>query len=94
MDTTQKLPYNCWHDYRRGFVLPKCPVIKNTPEVIEWLRNNVMKLFRNYGIPGDESNGIYHINDEWLCIGIGCAWSGVIYCSYSSETPEFFEKAH
>ena len=86
----QKLPYNTWYDHRKGFVLPKSPFIKNTPEVVEWLRNNVAKLFS--GMPGEERSNIYHTNDIWLYVGIGCSNAGYIYCYCGSENPESFAK--
>ena len=31
-----KLPYNCYVDHK-GYVIPNSPVIKATPDIIEWL---------------------------------------------------------
>lgn len=81
-----KLPYNCYID-RKGYVIPKSPIVKTTHDIIEWLSNNdnVRFLFN------DKPNSL-NIDKEWLIIGIGHSYVGHIYAHASGDTKEDFDK--
>ena len=39
-----KIPFNLYtNKFTKGKYLPKCPIIKNTPEVIKWIKYNLFK---------------------------------------------------
>lgn len=81
-----KLPYNCYIDCK-GYVLPKSPVIKATPDIIEWLStdDNVRFLFN------DKPNSKV-MDKEWISIGIGHSWVGHVYASAWPESQEDVDK--
>ena len=82
-----KLPYNCYID-KKNYVLPKSPVIKVTPDIIEWLSTNdpVRFLFH------DKPNTL-NINKEWIIIGIGHSYVGNIYGHVWGYTQEEVDKS-
>ena len=81
-----KTPYNCYVD-RKGYVMPKSPAVKNSPEIIEWLStfDGVRFMFT------DKPNTKEH-KSEWLVIGISHSYIGNIYCFSTDSTQEWFEK--
>jgi len=82
----EKIPYNCYID-RKGYIMPKSPVIKATPDIIEWLStdNGVRFLFN------DKPNSKV-MDKEWLTIGISHSWVGNIYAYASGDTQEDVNK--
>jgi hypothetical protein len=81
-----RLPYNCYKD-RKGYVIPMSPIIKATPDIIEWLSTDdaVRSLFN------DKPNTKI-LDKEWLSIGIGHSYAGNIYASVWSESQEDVDK--
>lgn len=81
-----KLPYNCYID-RKGYVIPKSPVIKCTPEIVEWLSNdNAVRFLFN-----DKPNSKV-MDKEWISICIGHSYVGNIYASAWPESQEEVNK--
>ena len=80
-----KLPYNCY--IRKGYVIPKSPVIKATPDIIEWLStdNAVRFLFT------DKPNTKV-LDKKWLEIGISHSYVGNVYASAWTWSDEDFDK--
>ena len=82
----EKIPYNCYID-RKGYILPKSPVIKATPDIIEWLStDNAVRFLFN-----DKPNSL-KLNKEWLTIGISHSWAGHVYAYASEDTQEDINK--
>ena len=82
----EKIPYNCYID-RKGYILPKSPVIKATPDIIEWLStDNAVRFLFN-----DKPNSL-KLNKEWLTVGIGHSWVGNIYAYAADESNEMIDK--
>lgn len=81
-----KLPYNCYKD-RKGYILPKSPVIKSTLDIIEWLStdDSVRFLF------SDKPNSL-KLDKEWITIGISHSYIGNIYAFASGDTQEDIDK--
>ena len=86
------IPYNCWLD-NKGFVLPKSPIIRNTKEVTEWIKNNANPKFGRM-FTGDRlrDSGLYHEEEPWLYVGISCSRQGYVYAFVSTGSDEQFEK--
>ena len=78
--------YNCYKD-RKGYVIPMSPIIKATPDIIEWLSTDdaVRSLFN------DKPNTKI-LDKEWLSIGIGHSYAGSIYASVWPESQEDVDK--
>lgn len=81
-----KLPYNCYID-KKGYILPKSPVIKATPDIIEWLSTDDAVRF----LFNDKPNSKV-MDKEWISIGIGHSWVGNVYASAWSESREDVDK--
>jgi hypothetical protein len=82
----EKIPYNCYID-RKGYIMPKSPVIKATPDIIEWLStDNAVRFLFN-----DKPNSKV-MDKEWLTIGISHSWVGNIYAYASGDTQEDVNK--
>ena len=78
--------YNCYKD-KKGYIVPKSPVIKNSPDIIEWLSTNDQVRFLFIDKPNTKT-----LNKEWLEIGISHSYTGVIYASVWSWSNEDFNK--
>ena len=78
--------YNCYKD-RKGYIVPKSPVIKNSPDIIEWLSTNDQVRFLFTDKPNTKT-----LDKEWLEIGISHSYAGVIYASVWSWSNEDFNK--
>lgn len=77
-----KIPYNLYiNKHTKGKYLPKCPVIKNTPEVITWLKENYQSDINNYPDFWDESK-------EYIMFGISASYVGNIYFHISCDTED------
>ena len=64
-----KIPYNLYTNrYTKGKYLPKCPVIKSTPEVIAWLKENYQSTINNHPDFWDESK-------EYIMFGISASYA-------------------
>ena len=82
----EKIPYNCYID-RKGYIMPKSPVIKATSDIIEWLStDNAVRFLFN-----DKPNSKV-MDKEWLTIGISHSWVGNIYAYASGDTQEDVNK--
>ena len=78
----EKIPYNCYID-KKGYILPKSPVIKATPDIIEWLSTDDAVRF----LFNDKPNSKV-MDKEWLTIGISHSWVGNVYAYASGDTQE------
>ncbi len=81
-----KLPYNCYID-RKGYVMPKKPVIKLTSDLIEWLSTDDTVRFLFMDKPNSKI-----LDKEWLEIGISHSYIGNVYCCAWSWDDEEFNK--
>ncbi len=81
-----KVPYNCYIDHK-GYVIPKSPVIKATPDIIEWLSTDDQVRFLFNDKPNTKN-----IDTEWMSIGIGHSYAGNVYASAWSETQDSIDK--
>ena len=81
-----KLPYNSYKD-SKGYIIPKSIIIKNNPDIIEWLSSEPQfnNLFK------DKPNNLI-LNKEWICIGIGHSWMGYLYAFTLSVDQEYINK--
>ena len=86
--SNQTLPYNTYLD-RNGYVVPKSPIVKNTPEIIEWLKQNTAGYS---DMPG--TGNLYKPEDEWVEIGISCSRSGFVFKYCASVKDESVQKFH
>jgi hypothetical protein len=86
MNNMSKLPYNCYID-RKGYVMPKKPVIKLTPDLIEWLSTDDTVRFLFMDKPNSKI-----LDKEWLEIGISHSYIGNVYCCAWSWDDEEFNK--
>lgn len=82
----QKIPYNCYID-KKGYILPKSPVIKCTPDIIKWLSTDDAVRF----LFNDKPNSKV-MDKEWISIGIGHSWVGNVYASAWPESQEDVDK--
>lgn len=82
----KRLPYNCYKD-RKGYVIPMSPVIKATPDIIEWLSTDDAVRFLFNDKPNTKILG-----KEWLSIRIGHSYAGNIYASVCLESQEDVDK--
>ena len=78
----KRLPYNCSKD-RKGYVIPMSPVIKATPDIIEWLSTDDAVRFLFNDKPNTKILG-----KEWLSIRIGHSYAGNVYASVCLESQE------
>ena len=78
--------YNCYKD-RKGYIIPKSPLIKNSPDIIEWLSTDDQVHFLFIDKPNTKI-----LDKEWLEIGISHSHAGVIYTSIWSWSNEDFNK--
>ena len=78
----KRLPYNCYKD-RKGYVIPMSPVIKATPDIIEWLSTDDAVRFLFNDKPNTKILG-----KEWLSIRIGHSYAGNVYASVCLESQE------
>lgn len=78
----KRLPYNCYKD-RKGYVIPKSPVIKATPDIIEWLSTDDAVRFLFNDKPNTKI-----LDKEWLSIGIRHSYAGNVYASVWPESQE------
>lgn len=78
--------YNCYKD-RKGYIVPKSPVIKNSPDIIEWLSTDDAVRFLFTDKPNTKN-----IDTEWISIGIGHSYAGNVYASAWSETQDSIDK--
>lgn len=92
MEKNTKIPYNCFVD-NKGFVLPKTAIIRNCPEVTNWIKSNIDPKF-NRMFTGDKlcDSGLYHEDEPWLNVGISHSWQGFIYAFVYTETQEKYER--
>lgn len=81
-----KLPFNCYID-RKGYVIPKSPVIKVTPDIIEWLSTDDQVRFLFNDKPNTKN-----IDTEWMSISIGHSYVGNVYACAWSETQDSIDK--
>ena len=81
-----KLPFNCYID-RKGYVVPKSPVIKATPDIIEWLSTDDQVRFLFNDRPNTQN-----IDTEWLSIGIGHSFVGNVYAHAWPETQDSIDR--
>jgi hypothetical protein len=82
----EKIPYNCYID-KKGYILPKSPVIKCTPDIIEWLSTDDAVRF----LFNDKPNSKV-MDKEWISIGIGHSLVGNVYASAWPESQEDVDK--
>lgn len=82
----KRLPYNCYKD-RKGYVIPMSPVIKATPDIIEWLSTDDAVRFLFNDKPNTKILG-----KEWLSIRIGHSYAGNVYASVCLESQEDVDK--
>jgi hypothetical protein len=82
----KRFPYNCYKD-RKGYVIPKSPVIKATPDIIEWLSTDDAVRFLFNDKPNTKI-----LDKEWLSIGIGHSYAGNVYASVWPESQEDVDK--
>ena len=82
----QKIPYNCYID-KKGYILPKSPVIKCTPDIIEWLSTDDAVRFLFNDKPNTKV-----MDKEWISIGIGHSLIGNVYASAWPESQEDVDK--
>ena len=78
--------YNCYKD-RKGCIVPKSPVIKNSSDIIEWLSTDDAVRFLFTDKPNTKN-----IDTEWISIGIGHSYAGNVYASAWSETQDSIDK--
>ena len=78
--------YNCYKD-RKGYIVPKSPVIKNSSDIIEWLSTDDAVRFLFTDKPNTKN-----IDTEWISIGIGHSYAGNVYASAWSETQDSIDK--
>ena len=83
----EKIPYNCYID-KKGYILPKSPAIKLTPDLIEWLSTDDAVRF----LFVDKPNTKTFNNEPWIEIGIGHSYVGNIYASAWFASEEEFNK--
>lgn len=83
-----KLPFNTYVDHN-GYVIPKSPIVKNTPEIIEWLKQNTSGYS---DMPG--TGNLYKQEDAWVEIGISTSKSGFVYKYCATVKDENFQKFH
>ena len=78
--------YNCYKD-SKGYIIPKSIIIKNNPDIIEWLSSEPQfnKLFK------DKPNSLT-LNKEWILIGIGHSHIGYLYAFTLSVDQEYINK--
>ena len=78
--------YNCYKD-NKGYIIPKSIIIKNNPDIIEWLSSEpqFINLFK------DKPN-ILKLNNEWINIGIGHSQIGYLYAFVLSVDQDFINK--
>ena len=81
-----KTPYNCYID-NKGYVVPKSPVIKATPDIIEWLSTDDKVKFLFNDKPNTQN-----IDTEWISIGIGHSYVGNIYANACPETQDSIDR--
>lgn len=82
----KKFPYNCFKD-RKGYILPKSPIIKATPEIIEWLSTDDQVRFMFHDAPNTKT-----LDKKWLEIGISHSYVGHVYASAWTWSDEDFNK--
>lgn len=75
-----KVPFNTYKS-RKGQILPKCPIIANTEEVRNYLKEN-------YGWAYNNSINLINEDDPWLCVGISASYVGNIYIHFSTHDDE------
>lgn len=86
------MQYNCFVN-NKGYVLPKTAVIRNCPEVTNWIKNNMDPKF-NRMFTGDKlrDSGLYHDEDPWLNVCISCSHQGFVYAFVYTETQEKYNR--
>jgi len=82
----EKIPYNCYID-KKGYILPKSPVIKATPDIIEWLSSDDSVRFMFKDKPSS-----LKLDKEWITIGISHSYIGNVYAYASGDTQEDIDK--
>ena len=75
-----KPPFNTYKSHK-GQILPKCPIIANTEEIRNYLREHYKWVYNN-------SLNMIHENHPWLCVGISASNIGNIYIHFSTHTDE------
>ena len=75
-----KAPFNTYKS-RKGKILPKSPIIANTEEVRNYLKDNYRWAY-------DNSSIMIHEDRPWLCVGISASYIGNIYIYFSTDTDE------
>lgn len=78
--------YNCYKS-KKGYIIPKSPVIKATPDIIEWLSTDDQVKF----LFNDKPN-TRNIDTEWISIGIGHSYTGNVYAYAWAETQDSVDK--
>ena len=77
-----KIPFNLYtNKHTKGKYLPKCPIIKNTPEVVKWINDNYKANIDDHPTFWDESK-------EYIMFGISASYVGNIYFYLSCYTEE------
>lgn len=78
--------YNCYKS-KKGYIVPKSPIIKNSPDIIEWLSTDDMVHFLFNDKPNTQN-----IDTEWISIGIGHSYVGNVYAYAQPETQDSIDK--
>ncbi len=73
-----KAPFNTYKSCG-GKILPKSPIIANTEEVRNYLKDNYRLAYNN-------SLDMIHEDNSWLLVGISASLSGNIYIHFSTHT--------
>ena len=77
-----KIPFNLYtNKHTKGKYLPKSPIIKNTLEIREWIKNNYKNIIDDHPILFDE-------NKEYIMFNIGSSYAGNIHFFISCNTEE------
>ena len=72
-----KAPFNTYKS--RGKIIPKSPIIANTEEVRNYLKNHYKFEYAN-------SSYMIHEDNSWLLVGISASHIGNIYIHFSTHT--------
>jgi len=77
-----KPPFNLYKNkYTKGKYLPKCPVIRNTPEVCQWIHDNYQNKL-------DEFPNFWDESEEYIMFGISASYVGNIYFHINTLTKD------
>jgi len=79
-----KIPYNIYYNHIKHKYLPKSPIIRNSPEVIEYIKEKYNFAWENK-VSFNESN-------SWIIIGISSSNAGSLYPYIITLNDEDIEK--